>query len=217
MATRLTETQHPALIAGLAIWAHVPVLLAVDVLLLLLLLPAALLAMTGAIGPAIIASGLTLGPVWSGLVDIAARIDDGQRVSIRRAATTIVARAVNGWRIIAPPTLACAAAATGITANMLLPTIVATIAGVCLGLATPHAMVLGRNRPDRGRHFWLDALGVGALAPATLLAVPATLATVVACLASGFAVLAIVVPAPAIVAMTILCFRMRIPLNLAGR
>jgi hypothetical protein len=78
-------------------------------------------------------------------------------------------------------------------------------------------MMLGRNRPDRGKHFWLDAMGIGALSPATLLAVPATLATVVACFASGFAVLAIVVPAPAIVATTICCFRIRTPLSLTDR
>ena len=204
-----TLAESPALASppaiAVLIWRNLPLLVAIDALILLAVLPAAGLAVSGHVAAAPLAAALFVGPLWAATVATTDELLRQRVVSLGLVLGNLGRHARTGISVGLPP--AVLASLTVLTMQvlaagpkqpwLLVPLFLDGCAATVVILAQPALFSLATASRLRGAALWKAALGVAALRPSTiigLLAIALLLWLIVA--VSGGPGLLLFVPAP---------------------
>jgi hypothetical protein len=167
-------------------WRHLPLLVAIDVLLVLAAVPAAVMLVTGHAVLAPLVAALFVGPIWAGTIATTDRLFNHNETTLRMLLLNIGQHAWTGITVsFAPAAIVAMTIGTlGLLVETrgqawLLPSLFVDGCAITLVvLAQPSLFSLATGRRLRGLALWKTALALAVAQPRTILSFP-TLAVLV--------------------------------------
>lgn len=182
---RQWRDEEPGLLthAGLTIWSNLPLLLALNAVLLVGAVPAVVTYLGGLHILASLIGAFTLGPLWAGMVSVADAMVRDERVSVGRFLRDVRRLAVRGLAVgVVPAVIATALLGTSAIAAehpdqrwMLLPLFVDGSLMTLVSLAAIWAFWLAVIRGLKGWTLWRASLTLAAASPLAMLGTVALL------------------------------------------